>query len=317
VCDVNDWGSIIAYHDFTNEYGIDAMELGLTLGMLMKWYEAGIINKDTLNGVELTWGNMEAILAMAHNVVYRKGFGDIVSGGLRRTCEQMKMSDYGPPGHIKGVAFSGAGYDYRLSNIRALYYCTSPRGSDHLKGHVTFENAPSPEVAEKLFGSREILKPTSEDPAKGKVVKFHEDLYGVLHSAGLCLFGYFWFQIYDLLTMTKILNAATGWTLTEQEMCTTGERIFNMMKSYNARLGLTREDDHPPKWFRKTAVQWDVPAKGYVLNLDPLLDGYYDARGWDKETSWPTQRKLEELDLKDVAVDMANWHHAVRERTTS
>ena len=101
--------------------------------------------------------------------------------------------------------------------------------------------------------------------------------------------------------LARALSSATGVDFADEEVITIGERIFNLQKAFNSRLGLTRKDDDfsVPEKFTQEPVK-DGPYEGCVVELDFMLDDYYDESGWDKETTAPTPEKLKELDLEDI-----------------
>jgi len=104
-------------------------------------------------------------------------------------------------------------------------------------------------------------------------------------------------------TLAKLYNAVTGFDLTEKDVMHIGERVINLGRAFNVREGLTRKDDALPNRFLKEKMP-DGPAKGQVVNLEPMLDEYYCLRGWDKESGLPTKEKLVELNLEEVAKEL-------------
>ncbi|MHA1472853.1 MAG: aldehyde ferredoxin oxidoreductase C-terminal domain-containing protein, partial [Promethearchaeota archaeon] len=106
----------------------------------------------------------------------------------------------------------------------------------------------------------------------------------------------------DDAEMVKVYELVTGIPATDESMTKRGEAILNLSKCFNIREGWTRADDHPPEKFFKEA-HTKGPAKGVTLKEDgyqTLLSGYYEARGWDKETGIPTDEILKDLGLDYV-----------------
>ena len=86
-----------------------------------------------------------------------------------------------------------------------------------------------------------------------------------------------------------------------------GGKVFTVFKAYTVRQGLTRQDDTWPDRFFTESLP-EGPAKGAVLSrdeIDRLLDEYYELRGWDKGLGLPTEQKLSELGLGDIARELA------------
>ncbi|MEM2547228.1 MAG: aldehyde ferredoxin oxidoreductase C-terminal domain-containing protein, partial [Candidatus Bathyarchaeia archaeon] len=93
-----------------------------------------------------------------------------------------------------------------------------------------------------------------------------------------------------------LISSLTSWEFTAADFRKTGERIYNLERAFNVREGLTRADDTLPKRLLEEPLP-EGPAKGHVVNLNPLLDAYYKYRGWD-ENGRPTPEKLKELGLE-------------------
>ena len=160
-------------------------------------------------------------------------------------------------------------------------------------------------MAEKLFGSKDAANPKTPK-GKGKGVKWFEDLMAVVDSLGLCKFNYPGYM--DIVSTPERLARGyyivTGVKLSGEEMLQIGERIFNVEKAFNVRLGLTREDDNfsvPGKFLEEPLK--DGSLKGQVFDLDTMLDEYYEARGWGKD-GLQTEEKLEGLGLQEIADEL-------------
>ena len=297
----NDLAAICYLQDLSNKLALDVHELGDVIGMSMEWFEKGLITKTQTGGIELTWGNVDAMIEIMHKITNVEGFGKILAKGVKGACEAMNLK-WPRPGHIKGLGMTYK--DLRGGKSWALAYAVNPRGADHLKGYPVFEAVGDRETAKRLFGSENIVIPYSDDPAKGPMVKWHEDFIQVLASTGLCILEcLFLFQSVTSKMIAGMMSTATGWDMSEQELQKAGERVYHLMKCYNMRLGVTSKDDTIPTYFLEEPVS-SGPAKGQVVRLEVMKKAYYKARGWDVEKGIPSRRKLEELDLKDVADDL-------------
>jgi len=190
-----------------------------------------------------------------------------------------------------------------------LAYLTSTRGSDHLRAEYTIEASPDGrEVARKLFGNEDAADPRTQK-GKGKGVKWFEDMNTVVDSLGLCKFNYPRMMKDPTSTPDLLARAfyiVTGVQVTGEEMLRAGERIFNVEKAFNVRLGLARRDDNfsvPEKFLREPLN--DGSFQGQVFHLDEMLDEYYDARGWGRD-GLQKREKLEELGLDEIADELAS-----------
>jgi len=134
-----------------------------------------------------------------------------------------------------------------------------------------------------------------EIPETAKVVKDMEDAVAIFDAVGGCKFMGFVLTAEDWATLIATL---TGWKFTASDFRRTGERIYNLERAFSVREGLTRADDTLPKRLLEEPLP-EGPAKGQVVSLGPLLDAYYEFRGWDKNGK-PTPEKLKELGLEWV-----------------
>ncbi len=103
--------------------------------------------------------------------------------------------------------------------------------------------------------------------------------------------------------LARLYSAVTGFDIDEDEVLVAGERITNLERAFNIREGLTRKDDTLPQRMLKEPYP-DGPAKGQVVDLEPMIDEYYEFRGWDKDSGFPKKSKLLELELGDVADEL-------------
>lgn len=140
---------------------------------------------------------------------------------------------------------------------------------------------------------------------KGKLCKFNQDKVAVYETGIVCLFPMA-LGLVDLPTLGEMLRAATGIEDFQNEdyLFTVGARILNIERAFNVREGFGRKDDSLPPRFLTEPLKSGA-AQGHTFELDEMLDQYYEARGWDKSTGYPTRSALERLDLKSVADELA------------
>jgi len=193
---------------------------------------------------------------------------------------------------VKGLELPA--YDCRATKITGLGFAVANRGGDHITAYVqgpTFLDIPFLIVDEST-----IQDPAVENPSEAKVVKDLEDALTVFDSVGCCKFMGMALMADDIVPM---IASVTGrdFDVTGFRRC--GERIVNLARCFNVREGLGRSDDTLPKRLLEEPLK-DGPAKGMVVDLEPLLDAYYDVRGWNKITGKPTHEKLKELGLTSL-----------------
>lgn len=288
-CGVDRLDAVIKAIALCNEYGMDAIGTGVLVSFAMDCYEHGILTKEDTGGLELNFGNYEAMLELVRMIGERKGLGDILAEGVKVAAEKIGKGAEKYAMHIKGVEMTG--YDIRSLKTAALGYAVSFRGADHNR-----HGAYSPDLSGKVDRFK-------VEKGRGKVVRDIEDLYTIIDSLIVCKFsrGIYYEGFNDLV---KLYNYVTGLGMTADELRMAGERINNIARLFNIREGLTRKDDHLP-W---KIMNYPVPDEGAISKgsyvsqeeLDALLDDYYEVRGWTKE-GVPTLQKLEELGIKDLA----------------
>jgi aldehyde:ferredoxin oxidoreductase len=270
----------------SDQYGVDEANLSGVLGWLMECYELGLLKATDLDGVEMEWGKPESILRMTEMIVRRMGIGDILAEGaysaacaIGRGTEKYVM-------HVKGMDLDSR--DPRGSKSWALGFAVGSRGADHCR-HVVDDFS---EGFERL-----------EERGKGALHKQNEDLRAFQHALEMCLFvcdpsGVDWGGL-----LAEVYAAVTGVKTEAKGALTVGERIVNLERVFNLREGLTRNDDNLPARFLKEPLV-SGPLRGQTVNLDLMVDEYYEARGWDSASGFPKREKLEELGLQRAANEL-------------
>ncbi|GFN23918.1 aldehyde ferredoxin oxidoreductase family protein [Thermanaeromonas sp. C210] len=297
-----DLASILKANDMADRLGLDVISASRAISFAMELWEKGILSHGEVEGMDLSWGNMETVFKLLNMIAYRQGFGDLLAEGVKRAAEKIGRGAEYYAMHVKGQEI--AAQDGRAQQSMGLAHVTSNRGADHLKGFPTIDETGYPAEAERRYG-KEYL-PDMADPRsikhKGFLVKDGEDFAAVVDSAGNCKSGgtFVLAEIY-WEDMARAIRYATGLEIEVQGLKKIGERIYNLQRCYNVLCGISRKDDTLPRRFLEEPNP-SAAAKGLVCRLEPMLEEYYYLRNWDPRTGYPTIKKLEELDLKD-AVD--------------
>lgn len=286
-CGVGNLDAILKGMDLSNYYGVDAISIGLIVSFAMDLYRNGLLNKETV-GMDLDFGNYEAMIEMIKRVSTREGFGDVLAEGVKLAADKIGKDAYKYAVHIKGVEMTG--YDIRGMKTAALGYAVSFRGADHNR-----HGAYGPDVSGKVNRFK-------AEKGRGRLVKETEDLYALIDSIIVCKFsrGTYVKGYEDLV---GLYNAVTGLELKPEDLQKAGERINILGRLINIREGLTRKDDTLPWKVMHVPIPDEGPSKGSFVSqeeLDLLLDDYYEVRGWNKE-GIPTMEKLRDLEMEDLA----------------
>lgn len=328
-CGIKSFPAMWKCRELCNRYGMDQ---ATPIPFAMELFERGIITKEDADGLDLTWGNESAIHEMIGKIARREGLGDVLAEGSVRAAQRIGKGAEKCALTIKGMEILAtdprtATWGVNLGNITCL------RGGDdldtthavydervagwareagwseekYLRWLVEWVDMPR-EVKERIFGSPPSVEFLRLDRLEGRaaLVKWHGDYTAIFNSLGLCMMPTNYSHAMGPTHFAQLYSACTGWEVTASEIMERGERIFNLMKAYSVREGLTRkEDDWPERFYQEP---WPTgPLKGRVASreeIDRLLDEYYELRGWDKKKGVPTRRTLVELGLGYVADEL-------------
>jgi aldehyde:ferredoxin oxidoreductase len=258
---------------------MDTISAGVTLSCMMELWEKGHIPKEDLaNGPEPNFGSTESLLYYLNRAAHRQGIGDKLALGSFRFAE-----GYGHPEYSMTIKKQElAAYDPRGVQGHGLEYAVGNRGADHVRAYL---------ISPEILGAPEKIDPQETD-GKAQWAIIFQNLTGVIDSAGLCLFTSFSLGAEDYCS---IINAATGFNYTVEEMMTIGDRIWNMERKFNQDAGIDPKEDTLPKRFFEEPAK-EGPNKGKVHQLGKMLPEFYELRGWTKDGR-PTPEKLKELQL--------------------
>ena len=292
-CFVHDLEKITHANYNCNEYGIDTISAGSTIACAMELSEKGFLDKEAYEqirkdlGRDLKFGDAEAVVKLTELMGKVEGFGKVLSLGSMRLAQK-----YGHPElamQVKGLELPA--YDPRGFYGMSLSLATSNRGACHLKAYLV--------STEALATPFEINR--FSDKGKPGLVKLYQDLISTIDSMGVCIFTSF---ALNPIHYANMLSAVIGIKIDSSDLLKIGERIWTLEKLFNLREGLTRKDDTLPLRLLNESYS-SGHSKGVTVNLEPLLDKYYQLRGWSKE-GVPTEEKLKELDLLKEGKSLLN-----------
>ncbi len=292
---IDDLKAIVKANDLCNRYGIDTIEVGAVLAWAFESYEKNLIKKDDTEGLELSWGNSEALTAMIDKIAKREGLGDLLAEGLRVCVEKFPESK---PYAVEVMGQAVAAHDPRAFFAETITTIASTRGSCHIHG---FAEAVELGVGIPELGISEKMDRFSWEN-KGYVGAVYQDIQQFWNSLVWCFFYYF--SNVTLSDEIKILNAITGWDITPKEAWRIGERIVCMQHCFNLRMGLIPEKENTmPE--RMTLPHRDGGAAGKVPPWHLILKEYWETKEW--RNGIPTRRKLLELGLEEFAKEIYGY----------
>jgi len=290
----------IDIHNRCNELGLDSVEVGGLLAFAMDLYDRGIISREDAGGLDLSWGNTQAMEELLDRIARREGWlGGILSKGLDNAAEKIggRAKDFAY--HVKGLAMTAM--DPRGFKGSALGYAVGSRGGDFTGIYARPEYSFSPNEAEEVFGRSEVSDRLTET-GKPELVKRSAIVSAIVDSLGICKVPLLSLvEDYDSTLSARLMSEITGEEISPKNLLLIGERIITAERMFNIRMGLTSEDDRLPEKFTSEKIK-SGPAKGEVVELDKMLSKYYRLMGWTAE-GIPNKAKLEELGLVHLVQD--------------
>lgn len=274
--------AVIKANDICNRYGIDTVGVGGTIAMAMECYEKGLISKEDTDGIELTWGNADAIVALVEKVAKREGFGAILADGTQKAAERIGKGAEEYAISIRGKSL--AYHDPRISPTLGTANIADANPAHHMDSQITgMLNAGAP------IGTDPALQASKLNPFSGYVIgsEYHQ----LLNAAGLC-------SLYTVATtpppIAELIAGAGGWDFSWEEALMAGRRILTLRQAFNAREGLTPDQFELPKRIASSAK----------VDYSALRDGYFSEMGWDVKSGKPSKEALAQLGLTELTADL-------------
>jgi len=288
---IDDVAAIANANNLCNLYGLDTISVGAVIAFAMECYERGVITKEDTDGIELTWGNGKAMVAIVERIGQREGFGAVLADGSKFAAERIGK------GSEKWAIHVG-GQDLPAHDPRVTIGCGWGYIIDSTPGRHT-----ACEAANGFFGGCDIflyddLKLPHLDvldiDANAPLYATCSDLERLLSSAGLCQFSYY----PGIMPLIELIAAVTGWDFTLHEGLKAGRRIATLRQAFNIREGINTSEWRLPE--RIVVPQSAGPNEGTTLDFRAMKEKGYAALGWDAKTGKPLESTLKNLGLEEL-----------------
>jgi aldehyde:ferredoxin oxidoreductase len=313
-CGIGDLAAIAKANEACNQHGVDTISCGATIAFAMECFEKGLVGLEQTGGLELRFGNAQAMLDVLQQIVTKSGvLGPVLAEGSARAAAHwgpaaeeclITVKDEEAPAHMP-----------QAKKSLALIYAANPFGADHQSSEhdPMFEQG-----AEELYLTRLAQLDLKDVPAEGSLggekvrfAAYTQRFYSMLDTLGLCqfVFGPAW-TLYGPAETVAMVEAVTGWSVSLFELMKVGERRLNMLRVFNAREGFGRRHDRLPEKFFK-ALKGTGPTAGLAIDrneFEAALDLYYQLNGWTAD-GVPTRANLADLGLSWLA-DELYWANA-------
>jgi len=296
LCGIDDIRVVAAANQLCNANGLDTIGTGVTIAFAMECFERGIIGPEDTGGLDLRFGNAQALIEMIKRIIRREGFGDILAEGSRRAAERMGGGAINYAIQIKGQEV--AMHDPRVKYGHGLGIAVSPTGSDHM--HSVHDSNYQTQAGITQLEPFGILEPLPFDDLSTDKVRMvrYSMMWRVLDNLlGTCMF-----QAWTPQQEAEMVAATTGWNTSVMELWLAAERAYDMARAFNAREGFGPEDDMLPRRFTHPFDKG--PAAGQAPTMEQFraaLHKFYGMMSWDAQTAAPTRSKLEDLGVGWVA----------------
>ena len=290
-CGITDLKAIAKGNELCNAYTLDTISTGDVISFAMECFENGLLTTKDTGGIELRFGNVEAMLATIDLIAARKGIGDLLAEGTALAARKIGGDADEFAMHVKGLEI--AMHEPRVKAALGLGYSVNPHGADHCANlHDTMLAGPGLERLRPL-GILEALPPDDLGPAKVSIFRYVQQERIVRDCLVLCLF-----VPYGINEVAEAFSAATGWNTGPIEMLRVGERVLTMARLFNIREGFSAADDNLPNRFFQPKRNGVLSDRHYDRDeIQWAKSYYYSLMGWDPATGVPTPERMADLGI--------------------
>lgn len=300
-CGVDDMVAVSKASELCNAYSLDTIATGVTIALAMECFENGLLSLADTGGLDLRFGNAEAMLALVEQIARHQGLGARLAGSLTQVAEGIGGEAWRYALHVKGQPYPM--HEPRHKRGLAIGYAISPTGADHCHalhdeglGTATDEGFMSDGILRSM-GQLEPVPLEDLGPAKAWATLSMTRYQVMLNCLAICLF-----VPWTLEEITSLVRAATGWDVSSNELAQVGERAWTLARVFNLREGFTSQDD-------RLAERSYGPTRNGTLadggidreELQEALQTTYGMLGWDAETGVPLVATLQRLGVSWAA----------------
>ncbi len=287
--------AVIRANEICNLYGMDTIAVGNVIALAMECYEKGLIGKQETEGLDLSWGNSEAIVSLTEKIACRDGFGDLLADGPKTAAVRIGRGAEKWAMHVSGQALPY--HDPRTSPAQGTGYFADANPGRHMEsaGTQTLEHG-------GVLGEDPVLSTLALDrygryESKGPMLALGAQFFQFYSSAGLCAL----LLLGSTVPAAEYVAAVTGWEMDWSEALRAGKRILSLRQAFNAREGIVPDDFCLPERLMsplKTGV-----SAGQKIDFETMKESYFTAMGWDLKSGRPYSKTWRELELDELDLD--------------
>ena len=297
-CGIDNLEAVAQAHSLCNGNSLDTISAGAVIAFAIECFENGLLTKQETDGLELRWGDSEAMLHLLDLIIHRRGIGNLLAEGTMRAAAQIGRGAERFAMQVKGVELGM--HEPRVKPALGVGFTVANHGADHNLGiHDTFFEKEASLAPHRSIGVYDVMDHYELSPRK--MAGFGKGMiWRILNNhLVMCVFLPWSYE-----QTAQIVSACTGWNSTVYELMQTGERAINLGRVFDLREGLTIADDVLPNRFFSPPTAGQVKADNQALDRDQFKraqQSYYRLVGWDPQTGVPTYDKLAELGVEWAA----------------
>ncbi len=292
------WGPMIGNEDLgaavmltreVDRLGLDCNESSWSIGWAMECYQKGVLSKKETDGLDLRWGNVDAVKELLNRIARREGYlGNLLADGVMRASRQI----------------GGEAPNWAVHTLKG----SSPRGHDHRgRWHELFDtcltNTSTIESTWVGVHPHLVDLPPVKDAFSHEEVSTINANYNGIRQFDDCL-GVCRLATPHPKLVLDCFNAVTGWNWTLQDAFTAGRRVVNLLRVFNFRNGMKAADERPSVRYGSVPVDGAAQGKDIMAKWPSMVENYYRLMGWDPLTGKPLPQTLRELGLEEIIKDL-------------
>ena len=294
-CGIDDLKAICRGNELCNAYSLDTISTGLSISFAMECFEKGILTTKDTGGLDVRFGNAEAMLKLIELIARREGIGDLLAEGTAIAAQKIGKGAGEYAMQVKGLELGL--HEPRLKTGLGLGYMVNPIGADHCMNLHDTLFAKDPQMKDlHSFGLLEGVPAEDIGPKKVTLFRAMQFLRLLGDSLPVCMI-----LPYNYQQLADLTAAVTGWDTDIPELIRAADRILTMMRLFNIREGFSEADDKlPARFFQPKTDGFLSQTKLDPAKFEKAKRYYYSLMGWDAQTGIPTPETLEDLGITVV-----------------
>jgi aldehyde:ferredoxin oxidoreductase len=262
-----------------NQMGLDSISTAEVIGWIMECQEKGLLHPDDLDGLEITWGEVDKIRDIVEKITYRRGIGDRLADGATKLSQDFSEEAQKLVMQVKGLDVICG--DPRGIKAYGLTYAIASRGGDHLRAEPYFELTDRTEEAKERFGTEKAAHRLEEE-GKAALVTYSEKIALLTDSLTMCKNIGLCMDILNLENASRLLQTGTGTDYSPNDLKKFLGEAIHTDYILNKRFGVKKRDNTLPERFQNEPLK-EGPTKGSTVDIEKMVDEYYKLHDWDTE----------------------------------